>query len=436
MTQETPNRVNVANILTAVVTHGHSLDDALDAMRAATPASEAAFIQECVYGVLRRIFQLKWRLKSLLKTPLRARDAVIEMLLLAGLYELDAMQTPPYAVVDQSVTACAILGREWAKRLVNAILRGALRQANTVAAAPPEEVHWNHPQWLIDTLKQAWPADWEHVLTANHARAPLTLRVNRQRGTRAAYLDLLAAQGIPAQATRFAPDGVQLLEPRSVADLPGFDSGHVSVQDEAAQLAGPLLDCDDGQRVLDACMAPGGKASHLLELNAGIALTALERSARRALVAKTNFARLGLACPILTADVFDFVQDSAAPDYARILLDAPCTATGVIRRHPDIKLHRQAADVTSAAANQLALLQALWPRLAPGGRLLYATCSVLREENDAVVAAFADHAPESVKILPIAADWGHATAYGRQILPGQDAMDGFYYALLEKPPLS
>ena len=313
MSHETPSRVNVANILTAVVTHGNSLDDALDAMRAATPASDAAFIQECVYGVLRRIFQLKWRLKSLLKTPLRARDAVIEMLLLAGLYELDAMQTPPYAVVDQSVTACAILGREWAKRLVNAILRGALRQANTRAAATPEDVRWNHPQWLIDTLKQDWPANWEHVLTANHARAPLTLRVNRQRGTRAAYLNLLAAHGIPAQTTRFAPDGVQLLEPRSVADLPGFDSGHVSVQDEAAQLAGPLLDCGEGQRVLDACMAPGGKASHLLELSAGIELTALERSARRALVATANFARLGLACPILTADVFDFVQDSAAP---------------------------------------------------------------------------------------------------------------------------
>ena len=296
-----------------------------------------------------------------------------------------------------------------------------------------EEACTNHPHWLVEQLKQDWPTLWTSILAANQARAPLTIRVNRRHGSRDDYLSRLAHHGIEAEPTAHSSDGISLLTPRSTSDLAGFDDGDISVQDQAAQLAAHLLQLQPQQRVLDACCAPGGKACHMLEIEPTLQLTALDRSAVRCAVAKQNFARLGLNCDVQAIDALDFAQRPNVTQFARILVDAPCTATGVIRRHPDIKLHRQINDAATAATQQLALLTALWPLLAPGGLLLYATCSVLRVENDAVLAQFIAQCRDTAQVVPIPAAWGIATEFGRQILPGEHNMDGFFYALLTKP---
>lgn len=435
---KTSVRALIAQALARICGAGQTLDNALQEAREqlAAPA-EAAYLQECLYGVLRRYFRLNRQLDGYLDKPLKPHDLPVRMLLLAGLNELLFMSTPPYAAVDQTVGACAEIGRPWAKGLVNAILRRALRARQEPAVQQAEdapELRYDHPAWLIMALQQDWPTEWADILNANNARAPLTLRVNTRRVTRAAYLQQLAAAGCPAQPTLHSDVGVVLEAARPVTDVPGFAAGYVSVQDEAAQLAAALLDCRSGQRVLDACAAPGGKTAHLLERTPGIELLAIDVSKRRLVESRANLARLGLTCALEQRDART-LRPEEFPESARcerILLDAPCSATGVIRRHPDIKIHRTPADIVTAAARQHELLSALWPLLASGGRLLYATCSVLRAENDEVLDRFLATAGDTARCVPVQASWGAPTRHGRQILPGQSGMDGFYYALLEK----
>jgi 16S rRNA (cytosine967-C5)-methyltransferase len=429
-------RAAIADALVNILEGGQTLDFALQNTRLrALPVSDAAYAQECLYGVLRRYYQLARRLNATLQTPLKARDLPIKMLLLSGLNELLFMSTPPYAVVDQTVKACAEVGRPWAKGLVNAVLRRVIRKPEEVFPQPTTlEEEFDHPAWLISAIKSDWPAHWTEILRANNAHPPMVLRVNTQKCTRSAYHELLAENGIQAHPTEFSPVGLRLEKGRPVHALPNFDIGHVSVQDEAAQLAIPVLDCQPGHRVLDACAAPGGKVTHLLESAPEIELLAIDISARRVNEIRENFTRLALNCKLLQADACVFAQELSptAPRYDRILLDAPCSAVGVIRRHPDIKLRRSPADILQAAHRQTQLLCALWPLLIAGGRLLYITCSILNAENDDVVEAFLATNNEDVKIVPIEASWGQPTRFGRQILPGSDAMDGFYYALIEK----
>ncbi len=426
----------IADGLAGILAEGQTLDGVLRETRTqARSIAEAAYVQECLYGVIRRYFALSRHLDGYLGKPLKAKDLPVRMLLLSGLNELGFMSTAGYAVVDESVKACDEIGRPWAKGLVNAILRRALRQRDDISAtALSQEAEFNHPQWLIDAIRHDWPHDWQTILSNNNTHAPMTLRINSRRTTRATYLALLRASGIGAAESVYASGGLTLDIPQPVPALPDFAGGAISVQDEAAQLAAPLLDCKPGQRVLDACAAPGGKTAHLLELCPGVELLALDISARRIIETEENLDRLGHRCVTRQIDARTFAQTYAsdAPRFERILLDAPCSAVGVIRRHPDIKLRRKAEDIGQAAERQQELLAALWPLLAERGRLLYVTCSILRAENDTVIDCFMASVSGPATIIPIEAAWGVATRYGRQTLPGQNSMDGFFFALLEK----
>ena len=426
-------RAAAARVVTAVATHGQSLDRALPAEADAVAARDRPLLHELCYGTLRWHPRLAALIARLVDRPLKERDAVLHALIACALYQLEHTRVPPHAAIHAAVAACAELGKPWAKGLVNAVLRRFQREREQLDRTLAGDIGYRtaHPAWLAEALLRDWPEQAEAVMRAANDRAPMTLRVNRTRGTREDYLERLAAAGIAAAPTAHAPDGIRLAAPRGVEELPGFDTGLVSVQDEAAQLCAPLLGPRPGQRVLDACCAPGGKTGHLLELAPGIGeLVAIDSDAVRLRKVAANLARLDLDATLRAADAGAPADWWDGVPFDRILLDAPCSATGVLRRHPDIKLLRRPGDIAALAATQGRLLAALWDLLAPGGLLLYATCSVLRAENDAVVTAFA--APRAdVRIRPLPDHPGLATGAGRQWLPAADH-DGFYYALLEK----
>lgn len=435
--QPQSSRATVAQIVTAVAHEGALLDRELETHRSpAADPRDQAFVQECAYGVLRHYYALRHRLGGLLERPLRRRDAVVEALLLSGLYQLFELGTPAHAVVDASAQACRELDRAWAAGLVNAVLRNALRQRDAYVAPGEDagEAFWNHPGWLVDAIATAWPEDWRAVLRAATTRPPLVLRVNSARITRDEYIALAAASAVDATPLALCRDGVQLGRALPVARIPGFTEGLVSIQDGAAQLAADLVAPQPGERVLDACAAPGGKTMHLLERTGGaLDLTALDDDAQRLARVEDNARRLGFECSIVRGDAGAPAEWWDGRQYDSILLDAPCSATGVIRRHPDIKLHRRAEEPSRLAAQQSAIIDGLWPLLREGGKLVYATCSILPRENDEVIAAARRRHPD-FRVLPIEASWGRATACGRQILTGEHDMDGFYFALIGKGP--
>lgn len=415
-----------------VVDKRRYLDTALE-QPLAHAGKDAALVQEMAYGTLRWYHHLDVVIDQLLLKPLKTKDHDIRLSLMLGLYQLRFMRVAQHAAVDETVDALEAIGKGWAKGLVNACLRSYLRnpaRADGVVERNPV-ARFSHPLWLIDMLRQDHPADWEQILTVNNERAPMTLRVNVRRQPRENYLQRLRDAGIAATALDAVPTAVVLESPVAVSALPGFDVGDVSVQDAAAQLAAIYLDAQPGQRVLDACAAPGGKSAHLLEQGTGIELTALDIDKDRVALIESNLKRLGL-----TADVRH--GDATEPDawwdrrpFDRILIDAPCSATGVIRRHPDIKLRRRQEDLDKLAATQEQMLAHLWPLLRPGGKLLYATCSVLAVENEKRIAAFLANHPDAVE-QPLSQTAAQKRAHGIQILPGRETMDGFFYACLVK----
>jgi 16S rRNA (cytosine967-C5)-methyltransferase len=419
-----------------VLSEGATLAQALPRrLQGPGDARDHALAQDLAYGVLRWLPRLQAVLGQLLERPVRERDRDVELVLLMGLYQLDHTRAPDYAVVDECVGLAGRLRKSWARGLVNGVLRAYTRRRGSVQrrlADDPEFRH-AHPRWLLEALRAAWPGDWAQVAAANNAHPPMTLRVNRARGSREAYLARLAAAGIGAAPGRHGPDAVVLEAPMDVGELPGFGAGDVSVQDEAAQLAAPLLDPPPGAAVLDACAAPGGKAGHLAELGRAGRLVALDRSPSRLARLEEGLHRLGVAAAVVQGDAADPGPWWDGRPFDRILLDAPCSATGVIRRNPDVKALRTPAQVEELAAQQLRLLRALWPLLAPSGLLVYATCSVLPAENDRAVKQFLASEPAAGVLRP-KLSWGRATGAGRQILPGEDGMDGFYYACLRKGP--
>ena len=375
---------------------------------------------------------MRARLYQLLERPLKTKDADIEALLIAGLFQIGYMDVPAHAAVSASVNAAREMRKVWACPLVNAVLRNAVRARSSDEASADETANFEHPQWMIDRFRADWPGDWSSILRSGNTQAPMTLRVNLKRTSVEYYLSLLAEAGIDAKQTQHSPAGVTLLEPVPVYALPDFEAGRVSVQDEAAQLAAQLMVLGGADRILDACAAPGGKTGHILETaKNGAHLVALDISAERMQRVEENLRRLDMDCSTRVADAAnpDDWWDSAPFD--RIVLDAPCTATGVMRRHPDIRLHRRPEDIVKHATEQQRLLAALWPLLARGGRLLYATCSIIPAENDEIVASLLEERSDA-EAVTLSATWGRSTQYGRQILPGEDGMDGFYYALLDK----
>jgi 16S rRNA (cytosine967-C5)-methyltransferase len=368
---------------------------------------------------------------NLIKTPLRQKDSDIRMLILSALFQAKFMKIPSHALVSENVEAARSLKKEWACKLVNAILRRYLKDNPLNILNAKNHPTFNHPPWLANLVRQDWPDDWENILTANNAHPPLTLRVNRRQVTRKEYLETLAAKNIVATSTQHSPDGVIITKPIPIESLPGFHEGHFSVQDEAAQLSRLVLNINNPGSILDACAAPGGKTTHILEyLAEKNSLVAVDCDQDRMNRLNDNLTRLGMSCKTLVADA---TQPNAIPyeNFGFILLDGPCSASGVIRRHPDIRFHRRAEDIAKLAKTQLTLLDTLWPLLANDGRLLYITCSILRAENDNVIEAFLGQ-NNNAQINTGNFPWGTKTKYGRQTLPGKSDMDGFYFSLIKK----
>jgi 16S rRNA (cytosine967-C5)-methyltransferase len=428
-------RAVAARTLAAVLSAHRSLSAVLaDGASAAVAGSDRALVRELCYGALRWQPRLEALLKALLQRPLSERDADVHALLLLGLYQLAYLRIPPHAAVTETVSAAAALGKDWARGLVNGVLRRYQREREGLEAglAADLSAQLAHPMWLLEALRTAWPEDWRRIAAAGNERPPMVLRVDARRLTRDAYVQRLAAVGMTARPMAAAPQALVLDKPVDVAVLPGFGAGEVSVQDAGAQLAATLLDLRPGQRVLDACAAPGGKTGHLLELEPGLAeVLAIDRDVERMQRVTDTLERLGTQARTLVADAGDPAAWWDGRPFDRILLDAPCSATGVIRRHPDIKVLRRAEDVAAMQAEQARLLDALWPLLDKQGMLMYVTCSVLPQENEQQIVRFLSAHPEAVE-LPIDASWGRSCAAGRQILSGEGGMDGFYYARLHK----
>lgn len=424
-------RLSAAQALVRIVDNGHTLDSALDAI--ATSANRP-LIQEMLYGVLRWYHRLDALAGSLLTQGLKKRDRDIHMLLLIGLYELIYMDTEDYATVNETVSATKGLGKPWAKGLLNACLRRSQREHDVLQQCldQTDTSRYSHPQWFIVLVREQYPQHWQPILRANNERPPMHLRVNTSVTDRDDYLAQLAENGFGAHALEASAAGVALDKPVSVNRLPGFDRGWVSVQDGAAQLAAGLLDIHSGHRVLDACAAPGGKAAHILESYPDLeALWLVEESARRSKRIKENFDRLGISATTKVADATRPDTWWDGKPFQRILLDAPCSATGVIRRHPDIKLHRDQRQITQATKLQAQLLETLWSLLDSGGKLLYATCSILAAENQERVADFLKKRADAREV-ELDLVWAQRRFPGYQILPGTKGMDGFYYACLQK----
>jgi 16S rRNA (cytosine967-C5)-methyltransferase len=409
---------------------GRSLDAELAAVWSREPRlgeRERAAIRDLAYGTLRYLGRFEALLDVLLERPLR--DERLRALLLTALYQLEHTRAAHHAIVDHAVQCAARLGLSSARGLVNAVLRNFLRSRArlTPRVVRLETARYSHPQWWIDRLRAAYPQRYESVLEAGCQRPPLTLRVNRRCATPAEYLCLLEERAVPA--TLIGESAVRLETPLPAGRIPGFAEGLVSVQDAAAQLAAPLLALEDGQRVLDACAAPGGKTTHMLEL-ADVSVTALDADAQRLERVRANLARLGFAAQLVCGDAGEPAAWWDGEAYDRILADVPCTASGIARRHPDVKWLRRPVDVEQFARTQRRMLDALWRLLRRDGKLLYATCSVFHEENHLQVEQFLQGHPDARRLkLPAAATDPCAPA--GQLLPDREH-DGFFYALLQK----
>jgi len=418
-----------------VLDRGESLNSLLGPRLAKlSDPRQRALAQELTFGTLRWCYRLEAVLNRLLKKTLKKKDSDVRALLLVGLYQLLFLDMPAHAAVSETVGVVRQLGKEWAAGLVNGVLRNAQRQSSALLESVDRvaPARWSHPDWWIKRLQQDWPQDWQHILEANNQRPPMVLRVNVLRTDRGAYLQLLKQAGISAKTSPFPDTAIRLDDPVAVDRLPGFSRGLVSVQDGAAQLSASLLKLECGHRVLDACAAPGGKTGHILESEPDLGgLIAIDSNEKRLLKVRENLQRLQLDTELLAADAGDPESWWDGEAFDRILLDAPCSASGVVRRHPDIKLLRQAADLPTLSQQQQRLLNALWPLLASGGILLYVTCSVFKQENSDALRAFLARQHDAAE-LPLRVQWGKALPVGRQLLPGEQGMDGFYFARLTK----
>ncbi|MBU3068705.1 16S rRNA (cytosine(967)-C(5))-methyltransferase RsmB [Aestuariicella sp. G3-2] len=440
-----PVRVQAALTLASVLQQQASLASLMTPALDKVDAQEQPLLQELCFGTCRWQPQLQSILNRLLEKPLKPKDSDIHALLLLGLYQLKYLRIPDHAALNNTVAACKSLKKPWAEKLVNGILRRFQRERESLEAALQKSPAYTsaHPNWLRKSIENFWPQQSEAVFAANNAHPPFTLRLNLSQQSRDDYRQTLENLELGSTPTPFSPFGLTLDKACDVNKLPGFSEGKLSVQDEAAQLAGELLQLQPGQRVLDACCAPGGKTGHILELGTQLTsplqnVVALDLEARRLERVKDNLQRLqhqlnqyNQTTTLICADALAVDEWWDGEPFDRILLDAPCSATGVVRRHPDIKLLRNAADIAKLAALQLSLLRALWPTLKPGGRLVYATCSLLPTENTRVVEQFIE-SEAGAKHDPIDALWGLPQACGRQLLPQIQGHDGFYYACINK----
>ena len=422
-----------ANGVVTQVLAGASLTDALSRGESGLDKRDCSFLRQLCYGSIRHYYILEFYLNALLSKPIKTKDIVVKVVLLLGLYELFYLRTPAHAVVSESIKIVNCNYR-WAKGLVNGILRNAIRQKEVLIdklSQQPEYVCFSYPIWLFEKIKKQRPNNYQEILFCSNEQGPMTLRINSSRINRDDYFASLKQKKISAKLCQYSSDGITLLNAVDVATLPGFSEGWVSVQDEAAQLAGLLLTCESGNRVLDACAAPGGKACHLLEKTPDIDLDVLDSSLKRLERVSENFQRLGVCGKILCGDASQPSQWWNGELYDRILLDAPCSATGVIRRHPDIKLLRTPDDIQAQTLLQKKILRALWPLLREGGVLLYATCSILPEENCEQVETFLSENNDAI-LQSVDLTIGANTPFGIQMMPKFGGYDGFFYSLIMK----
>ena len=428
-------RLCAVKTLENVLDKGQNLFEA-DSSASLVDERDRSLARHLAYGVCRWLNSLEWLSVQLLRKPLNKRNKDIHRLILIGLFQLRHNGTAPYAAINETAECARLAGKAWAVAVINAVLRRFQRERQhwlDQLETQPEQ--FAHPAWLLQKIQTDWPDDWQEIVHTNNRAAPLWLRINQSRQAQNDLTDLLSCSGFTVVRHPSAPDAIKLSPPVPVAGIPGFSAGLVSVQDPAAQLAADALELDGRLRVLDACAAPGGKTCHILERFPAIEMTAVDLKQSRLAQLHENLDRLGFAhragLKLLRGDAADPSSWWDGVVYQRILLDAPCTATGVIRRHPEIKWLRTIDQMEKAVRMQERLLQQLWPLLAPGGILVYATCSVLADENNRQISRFmAKHA--DAETLPLATDWGRKQDFGRQILPGEEEMDGFYYARIRK----
>lgn len=418
-------RLQALTILSELLNNKSSLSHLL-------PTTSTPFTKELCFGFCRHSLRLEAIADVLIEK--RPKDAQVWILILLGLYQLHYMNIADYAVVQETVAVLSRIKKTWAKGLVNAVLRSFCRDRERILAQLSQDPDFQHghPQWFLQRLQTDWPNDWLSIVSANDAHPPMTLRVNVQEQSVEQYMQLLQEAGMQASIHPIASSAITLASPCEVTSLPGFDKGWVSVQDAAAQLAASLLDLRPGLRLLDACCAPGGKTCHILETQNDLAAClALDVDEHRLKKVSDNLQRLHLHAQIAQGDALHPESWWDGVLFDRILLDAPCSATGVIRRHSDIKLLRSNAEITAVQKIQQNMLECLWNLLAPGGLMVYATCSVMAAENEQQIARFLESHPDC-QIEAMNYPWGRDTGHGRQILPGEFGMDGFFYSRLLK----
>lgn len=417
-----------AQTIEQVVEQGQSLSNVLPAVQQKVSDKDRALLQELCFGVLRTLPQLDWLVGKLMSRPMTGKQRTIHYLIMVGFYQLLYTRIPPHAALAETVEGAIAIKRQAFKGLINGVLRQFQRQQESLMAeAAKHESHFLHPAWLLQRLKKAYPEGWETIVEANNQRPPMWLRVNRQHHTREAWMALLAEAGLEGHAHPKYSDAVRLDSPAPVQALPGFEQGWVTVQDASAQGSVDLLDPQNGDTILDLCAAPGGKTTHILEAAPKAKVMAVDVDAQRLKRVHENLERLGMTAEVKLGDGRFPAQWCGDAKFDRILLDAPCSATGVIRRHPDIKWLRRDRDIPELVALQKEILDAIWPHLKSGGTLVYATCSILPDENKEQISAFlARHADARL------VETGDEKRPGTQNLPAADDGDGFYYAKLIK----
>lgn len=428
MKKNTNLRSLAAQTLEQVVEQGQSLSQVLPAAQLKVPEKDRALLQALCFGVLRTLPQMEWFVQKLMSRPMTGKQRTVHYLILVGLYQLLYTRIPPHAILAETVEGAVAIKRQAFKGLINGVLRQFQRQQEALQAeAANASCQYLHPEWLLQRLKKAYPTQWQTIVDANNQRPPMWLRVNRQHQSRDMWLERLAEAELTGYTHPQYPDAVRLETPAPVTALPGFADGWVTVQDASAQGCVDLLAPQNGEFILDLCAAPGGKTTHILERAPNAKVMAVDVDAQRIKRIYENLERLGMQADVKQGDGRYPEQWCSGAQFDRILLDAPCSATGVIRRHPDIKWLRRDRDIAELATLQKEILEAVWPYLKPGGTLLYATCSILPEENSDQVRGFLSRHPEATLV-----ETGNSEHPGLQNLPSVDGGDGFFYAKLIK----
>lgn len=428
MKKNTNLRSVAALTIEKVVEQGQSLSNVLPAAQKSVGEKDAALLQELCYGVLRTLPQLEWIISKLMSRPMTGKQRTIHFLIMVGLYQLMHTRIPAHAALAETVEGAIALKRQQLKGLINGVLRQFQRQQEELMLQMnDDDQQYLHPKWLLERLKRAWPGQWQQIVEANNQRPPMWLRINRNHHSRDAWLALLEESGKTAFVHPQHSDALRLETPCAVGQLPGFDQGWVTVQDASAQGCVTLLDPQNGEKILDLCAAPGGKTTHILEAAPQADVMAVDVDAQRLARISENLQRLNMAAEVKLGDGRTPEAWCGNTQFDRILLDAPCSATGVIRRHPDIKWLRRDRDIPELALLQQQILDAVWPHLKSGGTLLYATCSILPEENHQQISQFLQRHTDARL-----SDTGDLSQPGIQVFPQTDGGDGFYYAKLIK----